>query len=44
LEDVERPHDLLGRVAIEAHFANVTLSGLISKLLMSALSNNGVAR
>jgi hypothetical protein len=42
--DLKLPHDLLGRVAIEAHFANVTLSELISKLLMSALSNNGVAR
>jgi hypothetical protein len=30
------PQDLLGRLALEAHFENLTLSALISKLLTSA--------
>jgi hypothetical protein len=35
--DLKLSADLLGRLAIEAHFENLTLSDLISKLLTSAL-------
>ena len=42
--ELKLPQDLLGVLAIEAHFENQTLSDLISKLLTSALGSNGVAR
>lgn len=38
--ELKLPQDLLGRLAIEAHFENLSLSELMSKLLTSALGNN----
>jgi hypothetical protein len=41
--ELKLPHDLLGRLAIEAHFENLTFSELISKLLTAALGGNSLA-
>jgi hypothetical protein len=41
--ELKLPRDLLGHLAIEAHFENMTLSKLMSKLLTAALGNNGAA-
>jgi hypothetical protein len=38
--ELKLPQDLLGHLAIEAHFENLSLSELMSKLLTSALGNN----
>jgi hypothetical protein len=41
--ELKLPQDLLGRLAIEAHFENLTFSELISKLLTAALGGNSLA-
>jgi hypothetical protein len=41
--ELKLPKELLGSLAVEAIFKNLTLNELISKLLMSALKGNGHA-